>query len=775
MLVCRWPLAGLWLGLRLAGPIGAQPADEPLLIEEVSIEGLKTYLPEQILPRLQTRPGGPYNPITVGEDLTELGKIMRTATIRADPTEAGGLIVRFQVTEFPRLRRLQVVGNQKLKLKRIEHLADMEPGDLVDEKTRNALRRSLRNEYKALGMPQASVTINLIDVEAEDEEAPPLADVQIVIDEGLQVLVDKVRIEGNEAFSNFRLRRLIATKGSLGIIKNYYDEQTFEEDLDLIRDLYAGYGYFDAVVERGGFEQREGRKAPVVSPLIVITEGERYRFGAARVRGARLFSRKELLDPFEPLAGDEFDARKFGRALGRLRDLYVNHGLLTTEIRPEYEYDAENRVLNMLIEVTERDRIYVNRIKLAQPPLEDEDEKSWFRGLYDKMSPPIGEEPVLREVLLKPGDIYNKELERRSMRRLARMGVFEQGSVQIYNEPTGEPGLHDMVIKLRQSVTGAITGGIGFGDASGAFLYASFAERNLGGRADVFQTRIRVGTREAAASISYLDRHAGQTRDTMAYRLYYQTLRRQGYRAAIPGVNVEWGHPLEGDWTRYLSGRVEFVDLRERSGFEDAEEDLDRNYGVGTVRLRFDEDTRWPLDQRPREGYLQSFGIEAGFAGGALIKLEAGRDQYWRIPWAERLTYRLTATAAMMPYDSDIVPIHERYFMGGSTDMRGYRFRGAGYFDDEEDDLPIGGAAKLLVKNELIFPIAGPVSGVVFTDVGLLGRRPTSWQTPRLSTGVGVRFDMRRAQVGIDLAAPLITGDSDDQTRLFHFSFQSAF
>ncbi len=775
MLVWRRPLAALWLGLCFAGPIGAQFADESLLIEEVTIEGLKTYLPKQILPRLQTRPGGPYNPIMVGEDLTELGKIMRTATIRADPTEAGGLIVRFQVTEFPRLRRLHVVGNQKLKLERIEHLTGMDPGDLVDEKTRNAIRRSLRNEYKALGMPQASVTINLIDVEAEDEEAPPLADVQIVIDEGQQVLVDKVRIEGNEAFSNFRLRRLIATKGSLGIIKNYYDEQTFEEDLDLVRDLYAGYGYFDAVVERGGFEQREGRKGSVVSPLIVITEAERYQFGEAHVRGARLFSRKELLDPFEPIKGDDFDARKFGRALGLLRSLYVNHGLLTTEIRPEYEYDTENRVLNMLIEVTERDRIYVNKIKLVQPPLEEEDEGSWFRGLYDRMSPPLREEPILREVLLKPGDIYNKELERRSMRRLTRMGVFEQGAVEIYNEPTGEPGLHDMVIKLRQSVTGAITGGIGFGDASGAFLYASFAERNLGGRADVFQTRIRVGTRESSASISYLDRHFGETRNTMAYRLYYEKLRREGYRASIPGLNVEWGHPLEGDWTRYLSGRLEYVDLRERNGYENADEDLDENYAAMTVRLRFDEDTRWPLDQRPREGYLQSFGIEAGFAGGALIKLEAGRDQYWQVPWAEWMTYRLSATAAMMPYDHDNVPIHERYFMGGSTDMRGYRFRGAGYFDDGESDLPIGGAAKLLLKNELLFPIAGPISGVVFTDVGLLGERPTSWQSPRISTGIGVRFDMKRSQVGIDLAAPLITGDSDDQTRLFHFSFQSAF
>ncbi|OPZ09382.1 MAG: Outer membrane protein assembly factor BamA precursor [candidate division BRC1 bacterium ADurb.BinA292] len=766
-LLFGWTLAIMTAAAALAQGEGAR-------VDAVRIDGLAGYRPEQILPRLQTQPGQVYDPVEMREDIEELGKIFRTVNVQTETTPGGGLDVVFTVSEFPRFRELQVVGNQKLKTERIERLVGMERGSLLDAATLDRIRRALRNEYKALGMPQARVTLNLIDQPAEQtgDGAPiPQADLQIVLDEGRQVLVDDVLIEGNDAFSDFRLKGMLQTKGSVLIVKNYYDEETFAEDLDRLRDFYAAHGYFDAVVQRGMFVERTGGKIPVVSPVIQVNEGVRYTFGDARVRGARLFSHAEVAAPFEPLKGELFDARRFAKALDELSALYYNHGLLTTEITPEYQYDTENQVLNMVIDVDEKSRIYVGRVRVERPPLAEDEEPSWFRGWYDRMAPPVKNSVILREVLLEPGEVYNKRLERETVRRLSRWGIFE--NVNARNEATAEPGVHDLVLSLRESTTGSISGGVGFGDAAGAFVYAAFNERNVGGRADVFGFNGRLGTRESELSITYLDRHFKETRDSMAYRLFYESMGRPGYRANVAGFHTEWAHPLEAsDWTMYVRGRLEGVDLNEREHDDDLEDELDRSYAVLTGRLKFIEDTREPVGERPREGYIQAAGAEIGYAGGPLVKLEAERDQYR--PVRERMTWRLAMMAGLMPFSADLVPIHERYFLGGNTDMRGFAYRGAGYFDGDDDDIPVGGGAKILVKNELHYPIVDPISGLLFVDVGTLGDSPVSWQVPRVSLGTGLRFDMRNVQVGLDLAAPIVS-HGDDETRFFHFSLQSAF
>lgn len=749
---------------------------EGMRVDSVQVQGLVGYRPAQILPRLKVQQGKPYRAVDVQADLTELGRIMNTASVRTEPSDKGGVNVIYTVTEFPRFRKLQVIGNQKVTTSRIEGLAKLKPGDVLDQRTQESLLRALRTAYREAGMPQARIGLNLVEVPAAagEERKVPQADLQIVVDEGRQVLVKDVIIQGNKSFSGVRLRFLLDTKGSWGFVKNYYDESTFRDDLAKLRDFYAAHGYFDAKIERGAFQEQPGAKIPSISPVIQVTEGQRYTFGKATVRGARLFSQADVTAPFKELEGKLFDGKKFAAALDELRALYQDHGLLTTEIDPKYEYDVKNKVLNVSIDVSEKDRIYVGKIKLVRPAYDVEDEKSWFRGWYDRFSPPVKEQTVMREILLKPGEVYSKRLERESLRRLAGLEVFDNDKLKAYNEPTGEPGVHNMVVEAEETVTGAISGGVGFGDVTGPFVFGSFTERNIAGEANAFTLQALLGTRDSSLVASYLDRHLGASDDSLLTRLYLQNQLAPGYRARIIGGTSEWGRPLNfanSNWTMYVRPRLEWVSLSERSGY-DARENLDRAYAVATGRIRFTEDTRYPFGGRYHEGYLQAYSLEAGYAGGALIRLEAMRDQY--IPLTRSLTWRTMAFGGIMPYGRDALPIHERYFLGGDTDMRGFRYRGAGYFDPDEKRVPIGGAAKLLVKNELQFPIYDPVSGVAFVDVGSLARDPVSWQVPRVSTGLGLRFDMRRVQVALDFAVPVMR-QSHDQTRFFHFSLQSQF
>ncbi len=747
-------------------PVQAQ--DEEKKVDKVSIQGLRSWQESHILPRLKTKPGEIYNPLNVGDDVRELAKIMRSVAVANEPTSAG-LAVNFKVVEFPRFRKLQVIGNKKLTTARIETLAKLKTGDVLDEKTRESFRRALRKEYNIAGLPQAKITLNLIDLEGTET---PEADLQVIVEEGTQIRSEDLLFEGDKKFSGLTLRRYMETSGSWLFIKNYYDNDNFEDDLSHLRDFYARHGYFDARVERGVFKEGTKDGQAVVSPVVKINAGERYQFGKATVQGARLFSQAEVLTPFERLEGKPFNGETFGRAMEKLRALYDNHGLLTTEIVPKYNQDGERKVLDMEIAIAEKDRIYVGEIKLQRPEMGDEEETGAFRRWYQGIAPPLQDQAILKNVLQKPGEIYNRQKERETQRRLAKLGVFELETLNIYNEPTADAGVHNLVIQAADAVTGSLSGGVGFGDATGGFLFAQLNERNMHGVADVFNTQMLLGTRQSSAEISYLNRNLGDSNDTLMNRIYYMNQLRPGYKARVAGTSVEWGHPLEkNDWTMYLRQRLEYVRLKGRSGY-DPLEDVTRSYPVVATRLRIEQDTRYPLGTRPREGYLQSYGVEAGYAGGGLLKFEASRDQYW--PISEKLTYRVAANAGLMPYSADVLPIHERFFMGGDTDLRGFKYRGAGYFDPKDDSVPTGGAGKLLVKNELGFPIYDPVSGLIFADAGLLGESPTEWQGPRASVGTGLRLDLKNVQVELDLALPVLKQDQDI-TRFFHFSLQSQF
>jgi outer membrane protein insertion porin family len=106
--------------------------------------------------------------------------------------------------------------------------------------------------------------------------------------------------------------------------------------------------------------------------------------------------------------------------------------------------------------------------------------------------------------------------------------------------------------------------------------------------------------------------------------------------------------------------------------------------------------------------------------------------------------------------------------------MRGFKLWGAGPHDSRNEDIPLGGSTKLLVQNEMRYPFTENLSGVLFADLGVLGRKPFEFTKPKASVGTGMRLRLPIAQVALDLAVPVLK-DNRDQTQIFHFTFTSAF
>lgn len=732
-------------------------------ITSIEFRGVKSLSQSRLMALTGSEVGEEYSAETIRNDIKSLSGVAREVEVRR-VADSGGVKLVYVIVENPPIQDISVVGNTRISTDRLLATMPIKKGEVLASDAIARTRDKILDDYRAAGHTGAEVRIETLD------NADGSVNVQVFINEGERIKVESVKIIGAKNISELRIRQHMESKGSWLFFKNFYDEAAFASDLDAVRQLYVSYGYFDAKVRRGEFEWFSGKKS--VRPAIVIEEGNRYRIGDIEVKGATYFSPVEVREPFSKLKGQPYQVSDVARAIERVRSLYGNEGFVLTEVNEDYTFDTDAAKVNILIEIDERQRVHVGDVVIERSaPVVDDAEQGVFSRLYSRVSPPVKDETIKREVRLKSGDVYRKNMERQTVDRLERLGIFE--SVEARGEPTADDHVQNLVLEVEEGVTGNFILGAGYGDATGAYVFATYTERNLFGEARDLQVRGMVGTKSITGSINYLDSYFRPDGTSLDASLYKTGYRRRGYDEDEAGVSVEFGKPVDEYLTAYLKTRLAYVWLDER---EDFGEDLD-SYPVATVTLRGVNDTR-DSKKWPTEGTVKSAGVEAGFADGALLKLSGGYQTYNKV--RDNLIYALNVEGGFMPIPAEDVGITERLFMGGTEDLRGFAHRGAG---PSSDEVPIGGSTKLLVQNELRYTIldnlglgqkAIPLHGVTFVDLGMLGRDPLEIGTPRASVGTGIRVDMQQLNVGVDLALPLLKQD-DDHTQFLHFKVSSAF
>lgn len=730
-------------------------------ITDIELRGANSLTRQRVDSLIRSQIGQPYDAETVRNDIKALSAVAREAEVRR-VVQNGGVKLVYIITENPPIRDISIVGNTRISTERLLSTIPIQAGEVLASDSIARTREKILSDYRAAGHTGAIVRVETID------NADGSVSVQIFVDEGQRIKVESVRLVGAKNLSEMRIRQHMESKGSWLIFKNFYDEAAFAEDLEAIRRLYVSYGYFDAKVRRGEFEWSANKKS--VRPVILIEEGPRYRVGTIEVQGATYFTPVEVEAPFQKLTGKPYSATDMLRAIEEVRSLYANEGFILTEISEDYTFDTGSATVNVLILIEERQRVRVGDVVIERSaPVVDDQDAGFFTRLYSRMSPPVKDETIQREVRLKSGDVYRRNRERQTVERLERLGIFE--NVEAHGEPTNEEGVQNLVLTVEEGVTGNFIIGAGYGDASGVYVFATYTERNLFGEARDLQARLMLGTKSTTGNITYIDSYFRPDGTSLEASLYKTAFRRRGYDEDEAGVTAEFGRPVNEFLNAYLRGRLAYVWLDERKDFG---EDLD-DYGVATLMLRGVNDTR---DSRawPTEGTVKSAGVEAGVADGALLKVMGNYETYRKV--RDNLIYALNVEGGLMPTPAENVGITERLFMGGTEDLRGFAHRGAG---PSSEKVPIGGSTKILVQNELRYTILDnlglgrreiPLHGVTFFDLGMLGRDPLEIGAPRASIGTGIRVDMRQLNVGVDFALPLIKRD-DDHTQFLHFKIAS--
>lgn len=780
----------LWI-LCVQHSMAQEQEDE--IVKAIEIQGLNKVSREKVLRALPAKVGKPFRPREPGEIIHrvyELGYFEPDIKLFSEKVD-GGIKLILVVKENPGIREIQFVGNSKIPTKALRAACTVKEGAFYSPDTESQIAESIERMYRAKGYSSVLARVERVDRGTSE------AVVQVIVDEGGKLQIKDLVIRGNEKVPGAILRMQLENKGSWLFIKNYYDSQAFENDLDIIRMYYIMRGYFDVRVRAGEFTYDPNGRW--VSPVIEIQEGPRYRVGEVTPQGYTIFMREQILAPFESVYGKPYNAEQFGACIQKVKDLYGDEGYINAEVFPDYDVNPRTGTADFELRIEEHERITVRKVLIQRDDYSAiaPEEMSFLERFHMKFSPPVSNEVIQREVLLKPGEAYRRFQEVATVDRLRSLGVFE--TVTAEAALTDNANERDLLLNLEDGSAGNIMMGVGLSEWYGAYVYGSYINRNLFGEARHLRTSALLGTRDIQFRIAYLDRYfdlPGNALDEyfqtdpsglvpFQAELYRDSLdvHRDDYEEIRTGMAATISRILRrGLVTEDYGVRAEYV---QTDGDDDAEEDFG-DYPVVSLRYGVVENTTddsfWPT-----RGHILGGGAEVGVADGPLIKF-TGRYATFKELYRDRLVYALNTKLGWMPVDADEIGISERFFMGGAGDLRGFAFRGAGPVDDGDDDLHIGGSTKLLVQNELRFPIYKQLKGFAFLDAGVLGEKPFDLDSPRVSAGVGARFstykgrqygprwktgltgiDLRRGfYVEVSLGVPIVS-DSDDDEQYLNF------
>ncbi len=736
-----------------------------------------------LLYNVQTRKGNVYSERIVNDDVKRLhamGVFSDVVSITEEMPDGKKKVI-FQITPKPVVSEIVYEGNQKYPEKKIAENVTVALDAPLNDKLLSISAENIRKFYADEGLNDAVVSV---DIQKIDE-----SHIRIVfhITENLRVRVNGVNFEGATVYTPSELRDAIATRYSFlshswlswlpiqggGLL----DREELERDLVRLREYYWRKGYLDFQVKETRLEEVPGDPERV-NVTFVLEEGEPYTVGQVRVNGGKRFSEEELLAVTELKPGMTYNVLLEEGDLASLEQKYSPLGYADFRGNALKHPDYRTKTVDL-------------DYNIYEGPLYR------IRDIFISGNKITKDHVIRRELPMLPMDPVDKNMLQVAKNRLMGMGYFEDaedGGVEITARNSSDaPDMKDIDIKVRERrfIDFRIGAGISDTDSFAGMVELSHSNMDILDPWNYFSgggQRMRIA---ALIGIEHMDIQADFTEPWLfgiPLRLdisgYWREVVFKYWDEQRIGFTVGLTKRIFDDFTTISGGytfeQVGVLDMdKHRSEIFQKEKGRDL---VGRLHLSIGRDTRDSATD-PTSGYdISAYGaISSQIFGGSknYYKVELKGINY--LPflnnWFVLSTGFKVGSVGMITDRDEMVPIYDRYFLGGGDSVRGFPYRSIGPVDRDEKNY--GGQFMYLLTAELSHPIYSIVRGAFFVDVGDVTRSNFGpINKPNIGIGYGLRIKIPRVDVPLrlDLAYPVLCNQEDVKRKLrFHFNFGFSF
>ena len=308
---------------------------------------------------------------------------------------------------------------EKLQLRRNSELSDY----IIDKN-----EKLIKKEFADKGFRNAEVNAIITN----DSILDNVVHVTFRIDRNEKVKIGEITFEGNEQFSDQRLRRTFKKthRKSANFFHNTkFNPKEFENDKELLVDFYNSQGYRNATVLSDSIYDISSNRMGI---HLKVDEGEKFYIRDVSWVGNSVYETDFLDKMFGVKKGDTYDRKSMHKRLGIGREmdpsdqnsissLYQNSGYLASQIDPS-EVVVGKDSIDVEVRIFEGRQYKINEIGISG-------------------NTRVNDEVIRRELSVYPGQLYNRALLMYSLRQLMGMGHFDAEQLQ----PDVQPVSSDLV------------------------------------------------------------------------------------------------------------------------------------------------------------------------------------------------------------------------------------------------------------------------------------------------------------------------------------------
>lgn len=700
-----------WRGTILALVLVAASAASTLAqtIAEIDVDGNKTTEESLIRSRFPLTVGDRYNAAIAREgikDLYALG-LFKDITILTDPLADGRIRILLRVAERDRIASIRFSGNEHIDTDDLNERIALAKGQLLDPATVAAAKREVEKAFREKGYPLAAVEV----------QTTPAADGRVTItfdvDEGERVRLKRISFLGNSHFEEDELRGEMKTKPKGFLRSGKFEQEKFDEDLERIAAYYHDNGYRDAEV--AGYEVSHSADHRDMFVAISVDEGPLYTMGEPTWHGNEAVPDEVIDRAVSWESGAPYSASQVQGMASTITEAFTERGFLLG-----FDVDVKETV------------IQDHRVETHYTITEGEPSKVGEIRIVGNTR--TKEKVIRRELAIYPGQVFRRSALMRSQREVFSLGYFDDVRVDfLQSDPTSND--IDIEFDVEERRLGTAGAGMGFSSATGVTGFLQIGHNNLFGNGWDMSIHLERGSRRSQYELSFTEPWFLDRPISLGVELFDTEISRDVFDDHRRGASLTVGWPFPGlDYTRaFATASFQNVDIPfidSSISAESRQRLLDATGNILSLRVGASRNTT-DNPFYPTSGTRSQWSSE--FSGGPLggtidfQKHIVETRSYFRPFWKPTVMFR-GRVGAVLPYtgSSSDVPGYETFRLGGTL----YNYL-RGYDDYEvvpeenittdslgrESRFP-GGKYMATFTMEYQFPVAHPLHGLVFLDMG---------------------------------------------------------
>jgi outer membrane protein insertion porin family len=622
----------------------------------------------------------------------------------------------------------------------------------------------------------------------------PVKEIRLTGDKGPKVKVEPIDFRENRSFDDKILRKLLTNP-------DVYVEEDFDKDLENVVNYYNQHGFLQArIVEKSVTYDEAAHR---ISVVVTVSEGPQTIVRSLQVEGAKAASAHDLLKALAALEEDErlevgkpFNPFLVTKAKTVLLSEYFKRGYAKARIRDKADFTDDNRGVDLTLTAIEGPEYH-------------------FGNVYIKGNKLAKKHVILRELVIVQGDPYNFEKVFRSEQALIQLGFFNSAKIAPVNPELDSTDV-DMMVTVEERKSGYITTDFGYNTFNGYNTAIEIGHRNLAGHGRLLSYRFegnikdpRFFLAQRASVVTFTWPWVARVPLDATFTVSDAVRQEIAYDDRAFTLNLG-GSLVWKKLLNFLEGTHPNPQVREiaahNHGFADpfttrlnlefakdfiynlSEAVVDQQQGeviLTTISPMLIHDLRDNVFNPTKWTYNTiRFDYGAPWLFSQVEYLKVTGQSAWYLPifkalpflpgWVFAQNFIAGHLQTLRPHD--VVPISRRFFLGGSTTIRGF---GQNQISPvgEDGKTPVGGYFMAYENTEFRIPLGVYDLGVLaFFDAGNVtgGTNNYDLDQVRTTSGFGLRYLSPIGPISGDFGFKL-NKKSDESLYEFYITIGNAF